>query len=80
MTVTIPRAELDAVMRQFDAVWPTQGDTTTQTVREAVIVIRAEVDGISSTKFEEQFRRTQMTRLAADLDALADRYEKETPA
>jgi hypothetical protein len=75
--VTIPRAEIDTVMDCYNATWPTQGDASSHVVREAVAVIRREAASIFSTKFEEVFRRTQLTKLADDLDTLAERCEQE---
>ncbi|GAA0494175.1 hypothetical protein Ade02nite_20600 [Paractinoplanes deccanensis] len=74
MTVTIPRAELDAVMNDYGQPWPADGDSDSTTVRAAA-VIRSEAEDAFGARFEEVSRRVLMSKLADDLDALADRYE-----
>jgi len=64
-------------MGRYGQHWPTQSGDSPRIVREAAAVIRDAANSIVDTKFEEQLRRSQMTRLAADLDVLADRYETE---
>jgi hypothetical protein len=79
MTVTIPRAEIDAVMERYDPSWVGGNDVPVDVVRDAVSAYRKKADAIWGTKFEEVSHRLLLKKAADDLDALADQYERGAP-
>lgn len=70
MTSTIPRAEVNAVARCHGVDYDLAFDPPVEWVRDTAAALRS--DG----PFGPPSREVQAE--AADLDALADRYEKET--
>lgn len=72
---TIPRAEIDVIIERYGGDWPGSYDVPIETARAVAKDCRRYADGAKPTRgglSPEQFRAE-----AAELDALADRYERE---
>lgn len=69
MTTTIPRADIQAVIERHGAPYSIEGDVSCVWVREVAEVAR-DVARVSVTP-------DKLLAEADDLDALADRYERE---
>jgi len=72
MTTTIPRAEIDAIMRRHGDTWPGRYDVPPNRVRMTAAEYRQNADHADS-----EAERQDLIAEADDLDALADRYEQE---
>lgn len=75
--ITIPCTEIDAIMERYDPAWPGGNDVAVDVIRQTVSVYRQKADAITGTKFEQVSHRVLLEKVADDLDALADRYERE---
>lgn len=73
--VTIPRAEIVAVMERYDDSWTLDSDPASGVVRHVVAEYRENADYADSDA-----ERTSLLGEALALDALADRYEQEANA
>jgi hypothetical protein len=73
---TIPRAEIDAVMQRYGDSWAGRNDLPIEAVRKVAADYRLYADDESyDGQSPDQFRAE-----ADDLDALADRHEREVNA
>jgi hypothetical protein len=69
---TIPRAELNAVLERYDDEWAGTGDFAVEVVRRAAADFRR----FAAAPIDSEDPARDLAE-ADDLDALADRYERE---
>jgi hypothetical protein len=77
MTTLIPRAEVDTVMERYGDDWPGSYDVPVETVRAVAKDCRRYADGTKPKPPLADLSPNQFRAEADDLDALADRYERE---
>lgn len=71
MTATVPRADLDTIATRHGVNYDLNTDPSIQWVRDMAARLRRDLTG--ADRYEQR-----LIAEADDLDALADRYEKET--
>lgn len=71
MTATVPRADLDTIATRHGVDYDLNTDPSIQWVRDMAAWLRCDLTG--ADRYEQR-----LIAEADDLDALADRYEKET--
>lgn len=73
MSVVVPRKELNAIAERYNDAFNLSGDPTVQYVRDCADYYRS-----ATALMGGQRSRENLLAEAAELDALADRYETET--